>query len=152
MKRSFTDFLLDVISDTPLFEMAYARSKAQDKVTSISPQIVQHLVKIFAVHSPNDLQHWKNEINGWLWDIEDIRLKDNKRITQYNYHDWLLNKAHTNYTPEIIKKYIERFRMEYPGTRADADPEFIANQVSHILAHVAADLAENKFTSINDYL
>lgn len=83
------ELLLDWIIDNALFEMAFERKKAIEKVRSKQMQIARYLVKILAFDAPQIHNHWFKEINGWLYDINTTKWNRKNRFKPHEYMYWL---------------------------------------------------------------
>jgi len=89
-----TELLLDKFASTALFEMARSRKDAKDLITTLSPHIIAHLVKLFVLNSPENKNHWIKEINSWLNQIDDIYKKPDWQ-TIYN---WIVFDSSPHYS------------------------------------------------------
>lgn len=149
------EFALDKLNETILFEMAHERKDAKNKITNLSPQLIKHIVKLFVFDSPDDINHWKGEINGWLSQLFDIRLKPNNKHPDKNtLYTWLILDSSPHYGEEFVGEMIESLR-EYSGYSApvhDYDAGFVINKVLSIVDRICSDISAGKPHQINYYL
>lgn len=151
--------ILEVIADslmnTRLFEMAFERRAAKNRVTDLSPQIFDHLLKLWVLDSPRDANHWKSEINTWLRSIDQIYLKPSKKKPSYqDLHNWMLLDAAPHYAEEYVTHVISIWRRsEYKNVPLrDFDVDITLAQIFQVISQVCKDISANKFITIDDYL
>jgi hypothetical protein len=147
--------ILDILINTPLFEMAYERKRAKDLVSDLSPNIMDHMIKLFVMNSPETKNHWISEINSWLFKIDAITLKPkNKRPQKSDIYDWLLIDNVPTYDASYIHRKIKHWKNSEYSSFAynDVDPVFIMNKIKQILERVCVDISADKFFGIQDYL
>jgi hypothetical protein len=149
------EFFIDKISETAIFEMARSRKDAKDTITSLSPQIVHHLIKVFAFNDPQNQNHWLGEINTWLNQIDDIYLKpSNKKPDWQTLYNWIVFDSSPHYSPNYIDLRIKKWMAgEYKNTKLqDYSSEFVLNSILSILEKVVKDISNDRFVSIRDYI
>ena len=147
--------VLDLLINTPLFEMAYERRKAKDLISDLSPNIVDHMIKLFVMHSPETKNHWISEINSWLFKIDAITLKPkNKRLQKTDIYEWLLIDNVPTYDASYVHRKIKHWKnSEYQNViYTDFDAEFVMNKIKQILEHVCMDISNDNFQSVKNYL
>jgi hypothetical protein len=147
--------ILDALNSTRLFEMAYERKQAKDLVTSLSPQIFDHLLKLFVLESPNTTQHWIREINAWLFKINKIYLKPNKLKPQKNdLYNWLVFDSAPYYSEQYIDTEIKIMkRNDYKNIPIrDYDSSDVLNKILSIINQVSIAISNNTFESIEDFI
>ena len=147
--------VLDILINTPLFEMAYERRKAIEIVNSRSRNIVLHLLKIFAISGNKDRNHWMSEIDSWLGDINDIFLKPKrKRPSKQDLYNWLLIENVPDYDAGFAKRNIAIWKNNSYNSYQfnDIDAEFVMNKIVSILEKVVEDISNDNFFGIQDYL
>ena len=149
------ELFLDKFSESILFEMAKSRKDAKNLITGLSPQIIKHLVKIFVFNSPENKNHWIDEINNWLLEIDDIYLKpSNKKLDWQTIYNWIVFDSAPHYSASYINGLVRRWKKtQYQNVEVyDYDAEIVWNQILKIIEQVCKDMAEpQKFESIRDY-
>lgn len=154
MKR-FKKFLIDSLMRTKLFEMAFSRKTAMEKVTVISPPIFDHFIKLFLFNLPETKQHWIDELNNFFNTINRIYLKpDNTKLSFEEIYNWLVYDAAPHYSTNYIINAIRVMtRQQYKTVRVhEHDPEHILNLILNIIKNISRDIANNRFETVEDYL
>lgn len=150
-----TDILLDRFIGSKLFEMAFFRKDAKNQITSLSPLIFDHLLKLFVLESPENKNHWINEIDTWLRQIDKIYLKPyTKKPSKQDLYNWILFDSAPSYCIDYIDNTIRQWkRKDYKEIQVrDFDKQFTLNKIFSIIERVAKDISINKFETIEDYL
>jgi hypothetical protein len=136
--------------------MARSRKDAKDCITSLSPQIVTHLVKLFVFNSPENKNHWIKEIDGWLNQIDDIYLKpSDKKPDWQTIYNWIIFDSSPHYDAEYIDGRVRKWlETDYENVSVyDYDADVVLNELLKIIERVSQDISiPNKFISINNYL
>jgi hypothetical protein len=132
------------------FSMAFTRSKAQNKVSDKGIQIRLHLIKILKWNDPINYDKHLDDINNWLYEIADIRLKsDGKNPTIKNYLDWLFGdrdlQEDTNYTINMMKS-------NYGGLKERMSDTEVHNYLHRLYRQLSNDLGTRRFEGIQKYL
>lgn len=155
-KMKLIELFLDRFTESTIFEMARSRADAKDKITELSPEIIDHLIKLFVFNSPENKSHWVNEINTWLWSIDKIRLKpSNKKPDWQTIYNWMIYDSSPHYNADYVDTLVKRLLTTgyLRVTVHDYDAETVLNQVLKIIEAVCKDISvPNKFVSINQYL
>lgn len=149
------ELLLDKISESRLFEMAKSRRDAKDKITSLSPQLFDHLIKLFVFNSPENKQHWITEINTWLWQIDKVKLKpDNKKPNWQTQYNWIVFDSDPHYNRQYVDVTVDKMiKRSYHSVKLyDYDSENVLNNILSILLQVCKDIENDQFIKIEDYL
>lgn len=84
-------------SHTELNEIATDRKKAEKVINGLGDEIFKHLIKIlYWVDEINYNKHC-NDINSWLYKIQDIELNPNsRRISEKDYYFWLYEEFYSS--------------------------------------------------------
>ncbi|MGI0076100.1 MAG: hypothetical protein ACREAU_01685 [Nitrosopumilaceae archaeon] len=149
------EICLDKLNKTKLFEMAYERKKAIETVISLSPQIFEHLIKIFVFKLPHAKYHWIKEVNRWFTTIDRIILKpNNKRLTAEDIYEWMIFDSSPHYSVEFINSSVRRMlRMEFKDVAvSDYDANHLLNIILRIIQKVVKDIERDEYAGIEPYL
>jgi hypothetical protein len=149
------DVIVDSLSSTRLFEMAFDRQTAKNKVVDLSPQIFDHLLKIWVLDSPQSSQHWRNEIDNWLGQIDKIYLKSSKKKpSSEDLYNWLIFDSAPYYSEEYISKTIGKWvRGNYKGINIrDHNADVVLNQILSVIQLVCTDISKDNYVTIDEYL
>jgi hypothetical protein len=142
--------LLDLLIETRLFELAYKRKAAMDKVRDLSLNTSEELLKIIMYNDSKNQSHWRGKFNGWFKDIKRYSkntLKE-KDLTNLLYKEPLGEI----YQLEDLIKDIEQ---EYynPSYHIDYNnlPQ-LHTQLKNIFTQISKDITQDKRININNYL
>jgi hypothetical protein len=147
--------LLDILSETKLFEMARYRKDAKDKVTSLSPQIFAHLLKFQVLELAQAERHWMQELDSWFYQIDDMTLKPtNSKPSKKDLVNWLWFDASPTYNGAYVTKIVKRMKAtEYANVSfREINSDEVCNKIKEIISKVISDIAADNFESIEKYL
>ena len=82
------------ILDNILLEMSYPRKKAENKIENLNHAIISHIACILLIKFDDSQKqyynHWINEVNSYLFKIDEIRIKPkNKKLPFRRYFELL---------------------------------------------------------------
>lgn len=149
------ELFLDKIAETKLFEMAFDRQKAKEIVTDLSPQIMEHLFKLYILNDQQDAPHWRSELDAWLRKISNLTLKHNKKpVDSHTLYNWLIFESAPTYNENHIKMVIGWWEVDgYSIPNPDnIDYEFVLNKTFSVINLVCKDIEASKFRTVNGYL
>jgi hypothetical protein len=147
--------IVDRLNETSLFEMAFARRDAKEKITNLSPQIFNHLLKLFVLELPQTNNHWIKEIDGCCNQINDVLLKPNNRHpSKQDLYHWMIFESYTHFDENYMERCIMTWtNQEYAGVKMrDIDKEFTLNQVLKIIDLACADMSIGQYKTVRNYL
>lgn len=146
--------LVDLLMTTKLFEMAYHKKDAIDKISNISPNISRELLKILMYQESKNRSHWKSKINGWLNDVSEWSdIKKGKRLDSKILFEKLFNEPLED-LDQLIKK-INRIESEYYGKSRYinySDLNLLHSNIKNIYKQIIQDIFQNKNIDINNYI
>jgi hypothetical protein len=151
---SFSGFI-DYLNETMLFEMAYERKKAKEIVTSLSPEMFSHLIKMHVFDSPTSIHHWQAELNAWLLKINRIHIKPKSiKPDSKDLYTWFVYDSSPHYTAEYIKNEIRIMkRQEYKSLKMKPyEEDELLHITLDIIKRVMNDISSNDFETIEDYM
>lgn len=131
MMKDIKNYVLEALSQTWIFEMAYSRQDYLYRIMNLNKQIVENwcLVKYCNLYDEENYNrlHWSNELISHLNNLYDCKLK--KGLNKYNttefgliekaelddidvvkdllYHKWRLEKLPDNTKSHIAKEFIK---------------------------------------------
>ena len=147
------DIVTNWLIETDLFEMAFQRKIVINKVRSLQLQISKHLIKCLYYNVPDTTkEHWYKEINTWLSDIDEYRLKNNKTLNGSVYYKLLFREPlgeRTDVTRKIKKINTDK-TMSYRQGLISIDK--LHENIEKVLHQVSYDLSNNKLKGIEEYL
>ncbi len=62
-----------------LYEMAFDRNKAEERITGLGCPIVMHLIKVVRYNDPLNNRKHIVDIQNWLIQVSSVQLKKNKK-------------------------------------------------------------------------
>jgi hypothetical protein len=144
-----TEIVLDKILDSFIFEQAFRRRDVETRITSLSLQVVKHLIKILKWRDDINYNKHCRDIDGWVSDIQDLYIKGDKKPTQADYFQWMFNDVVRD--ESMIERNIRSMSRTYilPSIRSDDE---VFQLIKSILYQLSYDLPLNKVVSILDYL
>lgn len=148
-----TDAVLDLLNDTLLFEMAYERKVAINKIRELQTEICVHLVKYFYFEYNRNSDHWLTEIDAWLSKINFIRLKPNgKKLSGDAYYNILFDEplGHGVVAINDITTYLNRTYKDL--SKSGLSDYQILEKTEKALHSISYDIANSKFTTLKDYI
>ncbi len=119
--EKFTYWLIN----KPIFEMAYYRKDAVNKIRSLSGTILIHILKIKYIKNNENIDHWISEIKDYFRKIDEIEIKPfNRKFTSNEYLEFLLiepyctsessaKKDKIEFIEPHIKKIINYINIDY---------------------------------------
>lgn len=150
----WADFLLDKITETELFEMAYERKVMIDKCRDLSSQICFHIIKLTCFNNPNDVRGHLKSLNGWIGDIYAQKLKTpkkNKKLPADVYYneiwfnridDYIQLKDMTLYLKRSVYKNVELRKVNYSD---------LYDKLCEMMKKVCSDIEKDKLNDFEYY-
>lgn len=143
------EIITDGLLDSRLFEMAFRRREMESKITNLSSSICKHLIKILKWQDVVNYNKHVGNINDWIFDIQRMYIKGNRKPTQNDYYNWMYN--------DVIRDELTVIRMivglhEYHDLPVIRTDEKVHDIVKAILYQISYDLVINKFDNIKNYL
>jgi len=161
MIMRFEEFVAEKLLYTRVYEMAHDRDKANKLIMSMAAQIYKHLIMIH-LYGPTDqdFNHWKSELNNkFLNYINNIILKNGKKLKFNDYRDWMYGSYDIDDYPDSAKEKISNnmkwIRKEKVSKTHQIDfmsVSEIFDELERIYPLLARDLSKGDFKDINDYL
>ena len=155
MMRS-TEFIMERLNKTFLFEMAHDQHAAKIIVTSASPQIFEHLVKIYSIKSsPERIKYWIKEINNkWLKRINDVTLKPkNKRLSCDLLTTWMMEDSAPTYNLDHLKTVLKSLKYEYGNDKVkNMNLDQLLARVNSMMTSVCERIADGTFIHLGEYI
>lgn len=146
------DIMADWISETELFEMAFARKDAINKIRNLQSQIAKHIVKIVYYDAPEETKlHWKSEVDNWLSIIDQIKLKGGKKLSGDIYYKLLFDEPLGELTDiQGMVKHIDKINgmLDYDKIGSLSDVQEECEKMLHMISY---DISNNKFEKFHDY-
>ena len=141
--------LMDLLMRTKLFEMAYKRQKILDECHNLMSQILLHIIKIEFFYNKDDYKGHVRSINAWIDNIQDMTTDGKNRLKPNDYFKVLFLEPIDS--GEDIKNRFNRLKKNGYKPSKEKDFELFYTEAKEAFQNIANDIANNKFTTIEDY-
>lgn len=142
--------LLDILIETRIFELAYNRKTAINKVRDISLNTSMELLKILMYKDSKNQSHWRGKFDGWMASIKRyskgtlkerdlIKLLWEEPLGDLDQLEDLISIVEADY-------YKPSYHIDYN------DLSSLYNQMKNIFTNISKDIAINKHININNYI
>lgn len=86
--KSIKEYMLNVIQESYIFEMAYNRKEIKKRVEALTNQIIENwcLIKYCSLYDKTNTNkyYWKQELKAHLYNIYEMKIKGGNAKTKYN--------------------------------------------------------------------
>lgn len=131
--------------------MVFERDKAESKVTELGLPILYHFIKILKWEDPLNYNKHIDDINNWLTDIQDIKIKPKrKRFKPEQYYEFLFEEQIESVIDITKKINSAKFKKYQILKEINSDIE-VYNKLKVIYKQISNDISKNNFTSIEKY-
>ena len=142
--------LLDILMETRIFELAYHRKNAMDKVRDISLNTSMELLKILMYKDSRNQNHWRGKFDGWMAGIKRYSKGALKVHDLFNLL-WVEPLGEIDQLEDLISMveadyYTPSYHIDYNDLPA------LYNQMKNIFADISRDIVKNKRITINNYI
>lgn len=132
------------------FEMSFHRKDAEGEITALSKPVIEHVVKILTYEDEINYNKHINDINSWLYDIQNILIKKGRRPKQKDYYMWMFDEKIESLSD--IELLINIKLIEYHKLKRIRTTREIYDVMKNIYSRLSADLSVKAFKTIKDYL
>ena len=142
--------LLDILMETRIFELAYNRKNAMDKIRDISLNTSMELLKIIMYKDSRNQNHWRGKFDGWMAGIKRYSKGTLKEHDLFNLL-WVEPLGEMDQLEDLISMveadyYMPSYHIDYTNLPA------LHNQMKDIFANTSRDIVNNKRITINNYI
>lgn len=143
------EIITKCLSESILLDMAFNRKDVESNITSLADPVIEHLIKILKWKDEANYKKHIGDINSWIFKIQRLKLKGNKKPNQHDYYQWMFLDLVDN---EIdISRWIKGMYSYNSLTQLRPDEE-VYNIIKAIMYKISFDLPLNNFDDISDYL
>lgn len=146
--KTLREYLIDLYTSIPLYEMAEQQKECERRVKSYLHQIIENtaLVAYFCIsglHTTN-LGHWKNELIAALWNACNFKLKgDNSTPRRKRLIARCFNEVEARNTMLIEGTIKAKFRTEQEtGYRTNKNVEEYIGETVAVVKNMMDDIEE----------
>ena len=142
--------LLDILMETRIFELAYNRKTAMDKIRDISLNTSMELLKIIMYKNSRNQNHWRGKLDGWFSSIKRYARGTLKERDLFHLL-WVEPLGELDQLEDLISMveadyYTPSHHIDYTDLPA------LHNQMRDIFSSISGDMANNKHININNYI
>ena len=154
--KSIKEYILNVIQESYIFEMAYDRKEIKKRVEGLINQIIENwcLVKYCSLYDNNNINkhHWKQELKAHLYNIYEMKLKGGNAKTKYNLISEIIYDKKEITTSSKISSIIRiKFRTENINIYKDICDLCIDN-LNYIIELISNNENDDNTDKIYDYV
>ena len=142
--------LLDILMETRIFELAYNRKAAMNKVRDLSLNTSMELLKILMYQDSRNQPHWRGKFDGWMAGIKRYSRNTLKERDLIN----LLWEEPLG-DMDQLKDLISMVESDYykPSNHINYnDLTSLHKQMKDIFTSISKDIVNNKRININNYI
>lgn len=134
-----------------IYEMAFSRSNAESKITSLGIQVLLHLIKILKWNDIINYNKHIADINSWIFQIQIIKIKPrNKRFNSNQYYEFMFHE-HIEQLSDL-DNMIKFGLQHYHNLPVLKTNDKLFENLKIIYTNLSNDISENKFKGIEYYL
>lgn len=154
--KSIKEYILCVIQESYIFEMAYDRKEIKKRVEGLINQIIENwcLVKYCTLYDNENRNkyHWKQELKAHLYNIYEMKIKGGNAKTKYNLISEIIYDKKEIITASKISSIIRiKFRKE--NIIIDNDIcNLCINDLNYIIKLISNDENDDNTDKIYDYV
>ena len=154
--KSIKEYILDVIQESYVFEMAYNRKEIKKRVEALINQIIENwcLIKYCSLYDKNNTNkyHWKQELKAHLYNIYEMKIKGGDVKTKYNLVSEIIYDKKEITTSSKISSIIRiKFRKENIIIHNDICDSCIEN-LNYIITLISNNENDDNTDKIYDYV
>ena len=142
--------LLDILMETRVFELAYNRKTAVNKVRDISLNTSMELLKILMYKDSRNQNHWRAKFDGWMASIKRYSKGTLKERDLYNLL-WSEPLGEMSQLVDLISMVeADYYKPSHHIDYSDLNPLYV--QMKGVFARISNDIVKNKHININNYI
>lgn len=154
--KAIKEYILDVIQESYVFEMAYNRKEIKKRIEALINQIIENwcLIKYCSLYDKNNTNkyHWKQELKAHLYNIYEMKIKGGDVKTKYNLVSEIIYDKKEITTSSKISSIIRiKFRKENIIIHNDICNSCIEN-LNYIITLISNDENDDNTDKIYDYV
>lgn len=154
--KSIKEYILGVIQESYIFEMAYDRKEIRKRVEALTNQIIENwcLVTYCSLYDKNNTNknYWKQELKAHLYNIYEMKIKGGNAKTKYNLiSEIIYDKKEITTSSKIASIIRVKFRTENIIIYNDICDLCIEN-LKHIIELISNNENDDNTDKIYDYV
>jgi len=148
LKEIFADIIWDWAHESTLFEMAWSRQRATDKLHGLSKPILEHLIKILKWDDKLNYKKHCNDLSSWFNELQSVELKNAKKINSRLSFECLITD--NGFSLNNISRYIKNLRNYHQLPEIASDEE-VYHKIIQIILAICVAIEKDTFEKIEDY-
>ena len=142
--------LLDILMETRIFELAYNRKNAMDKVRDLSLNTSMELLKILMYQDSRNQPHWQGKFDGWMAGIKRYSRNTLKERDLINLL-WEEPLGNMDQLEDLISMVESDYYKPSHHINYNDLPS-LHKQMKDIFTSISRDIVNNKHININNYI
>jgi hypothetical protein len=130
--------------------MADDRKDAEKTVTGLGKAIFKHLVVVLRYKDHTNQAKHLDDINNWLDEVQDIKLRKGKRLKGADYFTWLYEDRDSDLVN--LEKYVRRLDRDYGKLPIILDVSSLHGRLLSIYRDLSEQLGSNDFVTVQALL
>jgi len=142
--------LLDILMETRIFELAYNRKAAMNKVRDLSLNTSMELLKILMYQDSRNQPHWRGKFDGWMAGIKRYAKGTLKERDLINLL-WEEPLGNIDQLEDLISMVESDYYKPSHHINYN-DLTSLHKQMKDIFTSISKDIVNNKRININNYI
>lgn len=147
----FSDFILDKIIETDLFNLAFRRKRVLDKCSELSWEICKNIIELCCFEK-SDTKEILESINDCLYEIENLKINLRIKLDYRYYYDEIWFKRIDDYrqlkdiAEHLKKREYKEINLKY------IDYYDLYNNLCNLMLEVSRDIENYDLKNFDYYL
>ena len=147
----FSDFILDKIIETDLFNLAFRRKRVLDKCSELSWEICKNIIELCCFEK-SDTKEILESINDCLYEIENLKINLRIKLDYRYYYDEIWFKRIDDYrqlkdiAEHIKKREYKEINLKY------IDYYDLYSKLCDLMLEVSRDIETDDLNNFDYYL
>lgn len=147
----FSDFILDKIIETDLFNLAFRRKRVLDKCSELSWEICKNIIELCCFEK-SDTKEILESINDCLYEIENLKINLRIKLDYRYYYDEIWFKRIDDYrqlkdiAEHIKKREYKEINLKY------IDYNDLYDNLCKLMKEVSRDIETDDLNNFDYYL
>jgi hypothetical protein len=139
---------------TAVFDLVYARRYAKTQVTDLSPDILESILKILLLESPEHKRETFAELDQKIDQLEQVRyVYYGGAPTAQELYNWMIYDSSPCYNSGWAENCISRWKRKNPEQTIKDTPAWVLlPKVFGVILNITRDFEVQRYICINEYL
>lgn len=146
---NFKNIVGNWILEWSIVEHASKTNEAENKMHSLSLEIVKHLVKVYKWNDEQNIKNHFSDISSWMYDASKIRVANKKTPSYKQCYEWIITDIFNSVDElTILINSMDKYQ-HLPVKHTDEEVYAI---IIGILTPFCRDISTGSFKNLYDYL